>query len=96
MMRFFAIYDVKSENYRFPFFQQTTGLAMRTFSEGVNDPRSELHKYPDDFKLYQLGTWDETTGEMTPCEHMCAYARDVLKPDPRPDLFPQEKTLENE
>lgn len=90
MLKIFAIYDEKAESFRFPFFQSTSGLAIRTFSDGANDPRSELSKYPYDFKLFELGTFQEDSALINthPSPILMGVAIDYKKPDERPDLFP--------
>lgn len=91
----FAILDKKAASFRFPFFQSTSGLAVRTFTDGVNDKRSELYKYSDDFELYELAKFEEDTGVITPHSQpiMMGTATEYKKPDLRPDLFPEEENL---
>lgn len=88
MLKMFAIMDKKAECYRFPFFQASSGLAVRVFTDGANDPRSELCKYPEDFEMYELGKFDEDTGKLTPHSSpiLMGVAKDFKKPDLRPDL----------
>lgn len=61
----YAIYDDKAESYNSPFPLATDGLAVRSFTEATNDQRTDLYKYPGDFKLYLIATWDNTTGAYT-------------------------------
>lgn len=58
----YAVYDFKAECYGAPFLMQKDVLAQRAFGSLVNDPQSKVHQYPGDFKLYRIGTFDDTTG----------------------------------
>lgn len=62
MPRVFAVYDYKSEAYMQPFSMETTGQAIRAFSDSVNDPKSVWHRHPKDFVLYELGSFDDRQG----------------------------------
>lgn len=55
----YAIFDEKSSLFNKPFFAVTNGQAMRSFGEMVSDPQSMANKYPEDFKLYFIGTYDD-------------------------------------
>ncbi len=54
----FTVYDDKAEAYLPPFFLNTVGEALRAFSELANDPNHAFCKYPSDFTLFQIGTFD--------------------------------------
>ena len=77
----FAVYDVQAESYMKPIFTPTKGLAVRSFMDAVNDPNSPFAKYPDDFRLCEIGTFDESTGALVSYEHPepLGYAREYLQ-----------------
>jgi len=58
----FAVNDVKANAFSAPFFTSTKGLAVRMFSDLAKDSRSSLSKYPDDFKLYLIGEFNDASG----------------------------------
>lgn len=60
----FSVYDSKVAAYRYPFFMQSSGQALRGFMELVNDGKSEISKYPADFTLFEHGEFDDITGVM--------------------------------
>lgn len=62
----FAVYDKKSLAYANPFYYHQKGQALRGFDDAVNDPQSPLQKHPEDFQLFQIGEWNDTTGVITP------------------------------
>ena len=66
ILKAFSIYDVKSEAYSPPFFQNTVGLAVRMFTEAANDPETRIAKYPTDFTLMEIGTFDDSSGTIKP------------------------------
>lgn len=72
-MKMFAIRDTKSEGFNTPFFQQTFGLAERAFKDACDDPQTSLHKHKEDFALFYLGDFDQTSGELQPIvpKHIC-------------------------
>jgi len=66
--KIYSIRDQKAEYFTQPFFKKTHGEAERDFHQLVNDEKSQLNKFPEDFDLYHLGTYDDETGKMTPLD----------------------------
>ncbi|MEM2002680.1 MAG: hypothetical protein QXT77_08560 [Candidatus Methanomethylicaceae archaeon] len=62
VLKIYSIRDSKTEVFNVPFFNKTHGEAERNFRELVNDEKSRLSKYPEDFDLYYLGEYDDNTG----------------------------------
>lgn len=84
-LKMFVIQDVKADAYRSPFFFSTNGEALRAFSELVNDGQSMISKYPEDFKLWVVATYDDSNGVIRPMEHVALgfgseYKREVKGP----------------
>lgn len=65
MLKMFTVYDSKAETYLRPFSMRSTGEAIRGFITTLNDGQSEMSKYPADFTLFELGTYDETKATIT-------------------------------
>lgn len=61
-----SIRDAKSEVFAQPWFTATAAAAVRSFSDIVNDPtnNSMISKHPEDFQLYELGTFDDQEGKL--------------------------------
>lgn len=57
-----AVRDRQMAAFGQPIFVPTTGIAIRSFADEINNPQSEMHKHPDDYDLYHLGTFDDDTG----------------------------------
>lgn len=60
----YAVYDDKAQAYNAPFPLSADGLAIRAFREACADERTDLHKYPCDYRLYRIGTFDPSTGAL--------------------------------
>lgn len=58
----FAIKDEKAEAFMAPFTMPAVGMALRAFSDLVNDGSSAVSKHPGDYKLYQVGIFDDFSG----------------------------------
>lgn len=67
-MKCFAIRDVKAEGFTTPFFQPTFGLAERMFKEACQDEKTSLSKNPEDFSLFYIADFDQSSGQLTPVE----------------------------
>lgn len=79
MLRIYSIFDLKSEEFSPPFFQKNDRLAMRTISETAKGPQSLLNSYPEDFMLYRIGEFDQSSGMIT-CDnrpHMIMSVKDL-------------------
>lgn len=66
ILRMFCVHDVKAEAFAKPFAVPTRGIAIRAFADQVNNPDSDLHKHPEDYTLFQIGEFDESTGMIQP------------------------------
>lgn len=64
--KFFTVYDSKTEVYLQPFLMQTKGAAIRAFADTVNDQSSQFAKHPEDFTLFEIGEYDDSTANMIP------------------------------
>jgi len=69
-IKIYTLRDSKSEVYNLPIFQKTHGEAERFLKSIISeDPKqlpgyyANVSKYPEDFDLYFLGDYDESTGK---------------------------------
>ena len=60
----YTIYDVASGVYMRPFFSQADGQAVRGFKDIATDADHEVGKHPEDYTLYRIGSFNDTTGKM--------------------------------
>lgn len=61
-MEIFAVYDQKAQAFTTPFFDRTQETAQRAFAALVNNPESDFGRWPEDYTLFHLGSYDNETG----------------------------------
>lgn len=66
MFKMFAIFDKKACIYFQPSYFLNKSLALRSFTELVNDPKTQIYKYPSDFSIWIVGEWNEKLGTIIP------------------------------
>jgi len=59
----YSIYDGKGNLFNVPFFLPTEGMAIRSFQDLANDPKSTVFAHKEDYILYHVATYDDATGE---------------------------------
>lgn len=64
----YSLFDTKSLLFSPPFYQPVDGAAVRLLADLVNDPNTTVGRHPADFVLYQLGTFDDQKGTLSPLE----------------------------
>lgn len=64
MQKIFTVHDSKAEAYLPPFYMKTTGEALRAFETTTKDSSSQFNKYPKDYTLVELGTYNEENAEI--------------------------------
>lgn len=65
VVKVFSVYDVGVEAYMNPFFMRSRGEALRAFSNLCNDPQTSMFKNPEDYTLFELASYDDSTGKFT-------------------------------
>lgn len=60
-----SLKDAKADTFSPPFFQVNRASALRVLSDLVADERSTVSRHPEDFALFELGTFDDVTGMIT-------------------------------
>lgn len=61
--KFYTVYDSKVQAYMSPFMAQNAGHATRMFADAVADEKSVLNKHPEDYTLFEIGSWDDQTAK---------------------------------
>lgn len=64
IQKMFAVRDSKALAFLQPFFSTANGSALRALSDAVNDGKSTLAMHPEDYILYEVGSFDDQTGEI--------------------------------
>lgn len=64
LFKAFVIVDSKMDSFHVPFFAATDGSALRQFRDVYDSPNSLIAKYPADFTLLAIGTFDSQVGAL--------------------------------
>lgn len=59
----FSVMDQKVGAFAHPFFATAIGLAVRMFGDWCNDQGTPLSKHPEDYQLFQVGYFDDESGQ---------------------------------
>ena len=77
-----SVKDTAAQAFGRPMFLPTSAVGVRSFRDEVNrvDANNEMNKHPSDFELYELGTYDDSTGIIEVCEpRLVARAKDLAE-----------------
>lgn len=79
-MKIYAVHDRAADAFMTPFFQASRGLALRSFCAAVEE-EGPLAKHMMDYRLYEVGLWDDATGSVLPLEEieLVASGADYVK-----------------
>lgn len=61
-LRLYSIYDNKAEQFSPPQVYHNDMLALRAFEGLVNDDKTLINTYPEDFSLYYIGNIGDSDG----------------------------------
>lgn len=82
MHKMYAVFDSKAAFFSKPFYDTSEGSAIRNFSDGVNDsstPNNMWNKHSEDYSLFQIGEYEDTTGELIACLPKSIVTASALK-----------------
>lgn len=65
VIKMYSVYDKKAGSYQTPFFQPSDGVATRAFQEAISDKNSLFSKYPDDFSLFFVASFNVLDGSLS-------------------------------
>ena len=65
ILKVFTVYDSKAEAYYQPHYNSATGAAIRNFTDAVNNSETTFSKHPEDYTLFEIGTFDDGKGTVT-------------------------------
>lgn len=65
-MRLFAIRDLKAQVFTHVITDRNSAQAERNFKTAVSNPESDYARYPQDFQLFELGSYDPDQGVIKP------------------------------
>ncbi len=62
ILQAFAVMDSKADAFLPPFFYDTKGQAIRSFSDAVNEEGHQFRKHAGDYTLFHVGGFDQDLG----------------------------------
>lgn len=86
----YTLHDVKALAYSPPFFATNDQVAKRMLADLVADLNTTVGRHPSDYKMYKVGTFDESNGVLTPfgiAEHVVDCIALVPPPPAAADMF---------
>lgn len=86
VLRVYSIRDAKAEVFNTPFYQKTHGEAERNFRTLVNDGKSTVNQFPEDFDLYYLGQYDDNEGKFECLDTPQHVIKAIQLKDEKPSL----------
>lgn len=63
-LNIYTVYDTKAQAYLAPYFMHADGMAIREFSNAVNNERHHFSRNPEDYILFSIGVFDDNTAEI--------------------------------
>lgn len=57
----YSVYDRKAKVFCKPFTAENHEVAVRSFAFAANDKTTDIGRYPEDFVLYHLGSFDDNS-----------------------------------
>lgn len=66
IIKIFAVFDTKAQAFNSPFFMMNEGMAIRGFSDAVNNKENAIGQHPEDYTLFRIGDYNDENGAITP------------------------------
>lgn len=63
-LQVFSVYDSAADAFLQPFFAPTVEFAVREFRRAVNEEGHQFNQYPDDYTLFHIGEFDQSSGAL--------------------------------
>lgn len=79
----FSVYDSCARSFNAPFFLLNEQMARRIFFDTVMNPDTTMHRNPQDYFLFHMGSFDDQTGrfEQLVAPMRLAIGTDVMSRD---------------
>jgi len=62
----FSVFDSAAKLFLEPFFAETIEVACRMFRQVVNKPDHQFAKFPEDYTLFHVGSFNPESGMLEP------------------------------
>lgn len=74
-----AVRDLATDSFNRPFFVQHSAQAVRSFSDECNNKDSDIFRHSQDYELWLLGSFDDSSGLFASTAERLARAIDLRK-----------------
>ena len=65
----YTIFDSEAQIYQLPFYEINDGTAIRKLQQfATKSPEDVMVRYPEQFTLFHIGTYDDSTGSLHPVD----------------------------
>lgn len=61
----YLVHDIKANTYGVPLFFANNVEAIRSLEQAVQDPNTNLNKYPADYNFLHVAEYDKETGDIS-------------------------------
>lgn len=78
ILKIFAVFDSKAASYLLPFYASNLPVGQRHFARGVADRSMDIGQFPEDFSLWELGTFDTNTAVIVPLPQPINHGLGIL------------------
>lgn len=95
ILKAYSVHDSAADAFLLPFFDHRHQMAMRTFGHAVQQDGHKFCEYPQDYKLFCIGEFDDSKGIFNPRppEFLCSAMEYISK---EADENKTEMELEND
>lgn len=66
--KIYSIFDEKAQIFNTPFFMDNDNMAVRAFNDLASDKQSAIYLHPEDYRLYELGSFENVEGVIIPVD----------------------------
>ena len=79
-LELYTILDSKEEIYHQPHFLLNEQVALRQFGDMANDDTTKISKHPEDYTLWHLGSYEDSSATLTPLKtkKCLAHANELM------------------
>lgn len=63
ILKMLSVFDIKVGAYLPPMFFRSRLEAIRAFTSACSDPKHDFAKYAEDYTLFELGEWDDSSSK---------------------------------
>jgi len=58
--KLYSVFDVKTQVFCKPFYAENDATALRGFTYAANDKTTDIGRWPEDYSLFFLGSFDDS------------------------------------